>query len=99
MSRTLHEKSPNTYEVNLRIQSEYGKKRTRKNSVFGHLSHSGIYVNKYIPEYQSKDTPWYECDGLFTYIDQLKYEEFILNPDECFGKAEITNFDIVNQRC
>ena len=26
------------YEVNLRIQSEYRKKRTRSNSVFGHLS-------------------------------------------------------------
>ena len=29
------------YEVNLHIQSEHGKIRTRKNSVFGHFSHSG----------------------------------------------------------
>ena len=28
------------YNENLRIQSEYGKTRTRKNSVFGHFSHS-----------------------------------------------------------
>ena len=28
------------YEVSLRIQSECGKIRTRKNSVFGHISHS-----------------------------------------------------------
>ena len=28
------------YEVSLRIQSEYGKIRTRKNSVFGHFSRS-----------------------------------------------------------
>ena len=28
------------YGVNLRIQSEYGKIRTRKNSVFGHFSRS-----------------------------------------------------------
>ena len=28
------------YSVNLRIQSEYRKIRTRKNSIFGHFSHS-----------------------------------------------------------
>ena len=28
------------YGVNLRIQSEYRKIRTRENSVFGHFSHS-----------------------------------------------------------
>ena len=28
------------YEINLRIQSEYRKIRTRKNSVFGHFSRS-----------------------------------------------------------
>ena len=31
------------YCVNLRIQSENGKMRTRENSVFGHFSHSGSY--------------------------------------------------------
>ena len=35
---TLHEKCPNT-ELS-RIQSEWGKIRTRKNSVFGHFSRS-----------------------------------------------------------
>ena len=29
------------YGVNLYIQSKYGKMQTRKNSVFGHFSHSG----------------------------------------------------------
>ena len=29
------------YGVSLHIQSEYGKMQTRKNSVFGHFSHSG----------------------------------------------------------
>ena len=33
------------YEVSLRIQSEYGKIRTRKNSVFGHISHSDIFLH------------------------------------------------------
>ena len=36
------------YSVNIRIQSEYGKIRTKKNSVFGHFSHSA--GNNYIIE-------------------------------------------------
>ena len=32
------------YSVNLRIQSKYRKIRTRKNSVFGHLSRFGYYI-------------------------------------------------------
>ena len=32
-------------QVSLRIQSEYGKIRTRKNSVFGHFSHSATDRN------------------------------------------------------
>ena len=35
------------YEVSLRIQSEYGKIRTRKNSVFGHISHSEHFLWSY----------------------------------------------------
>ena len=33
------------YGVNLRIQSEYRKIRTRKNSVFGHFSRSVTFIN------------------------------------------------------
>ena len=36
----LFELNTDIYSVNLRIQSEYGKIRTRKDSVFGHFSHS-----------------------------------------------------------
>ena len=39
------------------------------------------FVNKYIPEYTPNNLKWYERDGLLTYIDQLKYEEFSSNPD------------------
>ena len=53
----LREKCPNTefflvrifpysYSVNLRIHSEYGKIRTRKNSVFGHFSESELFVDE-----------------------------------------------------
>ena len=31
------------YSVSLRIQSECGKRRTRKNSLFGHFSRSGFF--------------------------------------------------------
>ena len=34
------------YSVSLRIQSEYGKIRTRKNSVFGHFPHSACFGHK-----------------------------------------------------
>ena len=39
------------YEVNLRIQSEYGKIPTRKNSVLGHFSHCAQKCNEssYLP--------------------------------------------------
>ena len=33
------------YVVNLRLQSEYGKIRTRKSTVFGHFLRSGIFLN------------------------------------------------------
>ena len=33
------------YGVNLRIQSEHGKIRTKNNSVFGHSSHSAYENN------------------------------------------------------
>ena len=37
------------YKVSLRIQTECGKIQTRRNSVFGHISHSGCYhALKYI---------------------------------------------------
>ena len=35
----IFELNSEIYSVNLRIQFEYGKIRTRKNSVFGHFSH------------------------------------------------------------
>ena len=38
-------------------------------------------VNNYIPEYVPSNLPWDERDGLMTYIDQLKYQEFIEDTD------------------
>ena len=36
--------STERYSLFLRIQSEYGKIRTTKNSVFGHFSHSAVFT-------------------------------------------------------
>ena len=40
--------STETYEINLCIQSKYGKIRTRKNSAFGHFSRSGRTFQEFI---------------------------------------------------
>ena len=46
-SSSLREKCPNTEFFLVRIQPECGKIRTRKNSVFGHFSHSAyVYIKK-----------------------------------------------------
>ena len=43
------------YSVNLRIQSEYRKIRTRKDSVFGHSSCSDVVTNLNIPHFNQID--------------------------------------------
>ena len=40
------------------------------------------FANKYFPDHVKSETKWYERDVLITYIDQLKYSEFIKNPDD-----------------
>ena len=58
-----------------------------------------ILVNKYVPNYVPKALLWYERDGLRTYVDHLKFEEFKSNMDEHSQKAEVINFDIINHCC
>ena len=38
--------------------------------------------NKYIPEYVTDNLPWYERDDLMPYIDKLKCDRFLKNPNE-----------------
>ena len=42
---------------------------------------SKIFANSYVSEYVSENLPWYELDGLKTYLEQLKWKEFISDPD------------------
>ena len=39
------------------------------------MSAGKIFANKYIPKYVAEDLPWYEREGLLTYIDQMKYKD------------------------
>ena len=50
------------------------------------------YTNNYIPKYVPDNLEWYERDGLMTYIDMLKYDNFIKDTDSHFKKIYVINF-------
>ena len=50
-----------------------------------------VFVNTYILEKVSSDLKWYERDGFYTYIEQLKYEQFNSDPEKYLEKAEVVN--------
>ena len=54
-------------------------------------------VNNSVPEYVPQDLPWYERDGLMTYYNQVKCQEFLRNSDNHFKAAKIINFVIVRR--
>ena len=58
-----------------------------------------IYTNCYIPLYVESDLKWYERDGLTTYIDQIKYENFTRDRNLYLKNAKIVNFDIIRHAC
>ena len=53
------------------------------------MSASKIFANNYIPKYVPEDLPWCERDGLLTYIDQLKYKEFISDRDTAIKNTKV----------
>ena len=60
---------------------------------------SKIFPNNYLPEYVPENLPWYERGGLMTYIDQLKYEEFISDADAIIKNTKIINFEMIHAQC
>ena len=57
-------------------------------------------VNKYVPRFaQHSELPWYVRDGLLSYIDALKCEEFLKDTDSHFKTAQVENFDIIHHEC
>ena len=62
---------------------------------FKSLKMSRKVGNKYITPYENLDIPWYECDGIRTYIDQ----EFMEGLDKHFTDVKIIIFDIIHHEC
>ena len=52
--------------------------------------------NRFIPTFVRSDLPWYKRDGLMTWYEQCKYQEFLENTDEHFQNLQILNFDMMN---
>ena len=52
------------------------------------------FSNNYIPIYTASE----ERDFLM-YLDDLKYEKFMEDPDQSFKKTKIVNFDIIHHQC
>ena len=60
---------------------------------------SKIFANSYVPEYVPEDLPWYEHDGLITYIDQLKWKEFISDLNAVIKNTKAINFEMIHAQC
>lgn len=54
-------------------------------------------VNNYVLEYFPKDLLWYERDGLMTWYDQVKCENFLRDTGKHFKEAKVINFNIIHQ--
>ena len=54
--------------------------------------------NRFVPRFFSNNLPWYERDGLMTWYDQVKCQEFLEDTDKHFQNLKIINFDIVNSK-
>ena len=52
-----------------------------------------IYV--YIPKFVPNNLPWYERDGLNTWYEQNKCNDFLEDPDKRFENLQINNFDLI----
>ena len=63
------------------------------------MSAGKVFANDYIPKYVPEDLPWYEREGLLTYIDQMKYKEFISDPDAAVKNTKVINFDMIHTQC
>lgn len=55
-------------------------------------------ANNYIPQYVPDNLPWYERGGLITYINKVKYENFMKDTDKHFENTQIVNFDKIHRQ-
>ena len=60
------------------------------------MSAGKIFANSYVHEYVPEVLPWYQCDGLMTYIDQRNYKEFISDPDTAIKNTKVINSEMIH---
>ena len=66
-------------------------------NIFNCSMEKKLLVIKRVPRgVKHSELPWYERDGLMTYIDSLKSEEFVADTDNRFKKAKPINFNIIH---
>ena len=51
--------------------------------------------NTYIPKFVPNNLPWYEKDGLNTWYEQNKCNDFLEDPDKHFENLQINNFYLI----
>ena len=56
-------------------------------------------MNTYVPNFVPNDLPWYERDGLMTWYDKCKCDDFLRDTGKHLKEANIVNFDIIHREC
>ena len=51
--------------------------------------------NTYIPKFVANNLPWYQRDGLNTWYEQNKCNDFLEHPDKHFENLQINNFHLI----
>lgn len=54
-------------------------------------------ANNCVPIYVPRNLPWYEKDGLMTWYDQCKCEDFLRDTNKDIRETKIVNFDIIHK--
>ena len=69
-------------------------------NIFNCSMEKKLLVIKRVPRgVKHSELPWYEWDGLMTYTDSLKSEEFVSDMDNHFKKAKSININIIHHEC
>ena len=55
-------------------------------------------MSAYVLTFVSDNLLWYDKDGLMTWYDQQKCEDFLRDTDKHFKEAKIINFDIIYRK-
>ena len=75
------------------------KYNTKAEIIYDERPEPRTYGGGCIPQKISRNLKWSERDGLLTYCDQLKYQEFTANKEKRLGNHKVINFDIIHNQC